>query len=283
MKNIKRKIDPNKPKIKIPIGKEYIAVKEIVKKNKLHTICQSGMCPNVAECWGNGTATFMILGDICTRSCKFCSVKTGKPLPVDNTEPQKLAQSIKLMKLKHCVITSVDRDDLSDGGAEIWAKTVNEIRKQNPGITIETLIPDFTYNKESLNKIIKVKPDIVSHNLETVERLSKQVRVQARYNRSLEVLKYLSENGIKTKSGIMLGLGETTKEIEKTMDDLLSVNCKIITIGQYLQPTKQNLKVEKFYTEDEFLSLKKIAKDKGFKFVESGALVRSSYHAEKHI
>ena len=207
MKNIKRKIDPNKPKVKIPIGKEYIAVKEIVIKNKLHTICQSGMCPNVAECWGNGTATFMILGDICTRSCKFCSVKTGKPLPVDKKEPAKLAASIKLMGLKHCVITSVDRDDLPDGGSEIWAETVSEIRKKNKGITIETLIPDFQFNKNQLNKIIEVKPDIVSHNLETVERLSKQVRVQARYNRSLDVLKYLNDNGIKTKTGIMLGLG----------------------------------------------------------------------------
>ena len=283
MKNTKRKIDPNKPKIKIPIGKKYITVKEIVNKNKLHTICQSGMCPNVAECWGNGTATFMILGDICTRSCKFCSVKTGKPFPVDKTEPEKLAKSIKLMKLKHCVITSVDRDDLVDGGSEIWAETVTKIQEYNAGITIETLIPDFQFNKEQLNKIIKVKPNIVSHNLETVERLSKQVRIQARYKRSLQVLKYLSDNGIKTKSGIMLGLGETKEEILKTMDDLLSVNCKIITIGQYLQPTKENLTVKKFYTDEEFLSLKNIAKNKGFKFVESGSLVRSSYHAEKHI
>ena len=209
--------------------------------------------------------------------------KTGKPLPVDKTEPEKLALSIKLMKLKHCVITSVDRDDLPDGGSEIWAETVIKIREYNKGITIETLIPDFQFNTKQLNKIIKVKPDIVSHNLETVERLSKQVRVQARYKRSLQVLKYLSDNGIKTKSGIMLGLGETKEEILKTMDDLLSVNCKIITIGQYLQPTKENLTVKKFYTEAEFLSLKNIAKNKGFKFVESGSLVRSSYHAEKHI
>ena len=279
----KRKIDPNKPKIKIPIGKEYIAVKEIVKKNKLHTICQSGMCPNVAECWGNGTATFMILGDICTRSCKFCSVKTGKPYPVDKNEPEKLANSIKLMRLKHCVITSVDRDDLPDGGSLIWAETVKKIREKNKGITIETLIPDFQFDKTNLDRIIEVHPDIVSHNLETVERLSKQVRVQAKYERSLSVLKYLSDNKITTKSGIMLGLGETHDEILQTMDDLLSVNCKIITIGQYLQPTKKNLPVQKFYTEKEFYDLKNIAKLKGFKFVESGALVRSSYHAEKHI
>lgn len=279
----KRKIDPNKPKIKIPIGKEYIAVKEIVNKNKLHTICQSGMCPNVSECWGNGTATFMILGDICTRSCKFCSVKTGVPLPVDKSEPEKLAISIKLMKLKHCVITSVDRDDLPDGGANIWAETVNQIRKHNKHITIETLIPDFKFIKSQLDKIITVKPNIVSHNLETVERLSKQVRVQAKYKRSLNVLKYLYDNGIKTKSGIMLGLGETKEEILKTMDDLLKINCSIITIGQYLQPTQNNIPVKKYYSEIEFQELEEIAKAKGFKYVESGALVRSSYHAEKHI
>ena len=283
MNKQKRKIDPNKPKVKIPIGKNYISVKEIVKKNNLHTICQSGMCPNVSECWGNGTATFMILGDICTRSCKFCSVATGKPLPVDEKEPEKLANSIKLMKLRHCVITSVDRDDLPDGGADIWAKTITKIKEINKNITIETLIPDFQFNKISLNKIINAKPNIVSHNLETVERLSKQVRVQAKYNRSLKVLKYLNDNGITTKSGIMLGLGETHDEILKTMDDLLSVNCKIITIGQYLQPTKNNLPVKKFYNENEFFKLKNIAVTKGFKFVESGSLVRSSYHAEKHI
>lgn len=283
MNKQKRKIDPNKPKVKIPIGKNYISVKEIVKKNNLHTICQSGMCPNVSECWGNGTATFMILGDICTRSCKFCSVATGKPLPIDEKEPEKLANSIKLMKLRHCVITSVDRDDLPDGGADIWAKTITKIKEINKNITIETLIPDFQFNKISLNKIINAKPNIVSHNLETVERLSKQVRVQAKYNRSLKVLKYLNDNGITTKSGIMLGLGETHDEILKTMDDLLSVNCKIITIGQYLQPTKNNLPVKKFYNENEFFKLKNIAVTKGFKFVESGSLVRSSYHAEKHI
>ncbi len=283
MNKQKRKIDPNKPKVKIPIGKNYISVKEIVKKNNLHTICQSGMCPNVSECWGNGTATFMILVDICTRSCKFCSVATGKPLPIDEKEPEKLANSIKLMKLRHCVITSVDRDDLPDGGADIWAKTITKIKEINKNITIETLIPDFQFNKTSLNKIINAKPNIVSHNLETVERLSKQVRVQAKYNRSLKVLKYLNDNGITTKSGIMLGLGETHDEILKTMDDLLSVNCKIITIGQYLQPTKNNLPVKKFYNENEFFKLKNIAVTKGFKFVESGSLVRSSYHAEKHI
>ncbi len=279
----KRIIDPNKPKVKLPSGKNYFLLKNIVAENKLNTICESGNCPNIAECWGNGTATFLILGEICTRSCKFCSVITGKPLDVDINEPIKIARTIKLMKLKHCVITSVDRDDLEDGGSIIWHETIAQIRKFNPNITIETLIPDFQFNKEQLNRIIIAKPEIVSHNLETVERLSKEVRVQAKYKRSLQVLEYLKTKGIKTKSGIMVGLGETDEEIYKTMDDLLKVECKILTIGQYLQPTKDKLKVERFVSPEKFKEYYSIAKNKGFDIVESGSLVRSSYHADKHL
>jgi lipoic acid synthetase len=225
----------------------------------------------------------MILGNICTRSCRFCSVETGKPLPPEIDEPIKIADSVKHMKLKHCVITSVDRDDLQDGGATHWANTVNAIKSINPLTTIEILIPDFKFDKKSLDIVIESKPDIISHNLETVENLTKQIRVQAKYQRSLDVLKYLSENNATTKSGIMLGLGETVEEIHNTMNDLLNVGCKIITIGQYLQPTSNNLKVEKYYSEEEFAALKYTALQKGFKIAECGSLVRSSYHAEKHL
>ncbi len=280
---MKRKIDPNKPKIKIPFGKEYIRVKEIVKEHNLHTICESGNCPNLAECWSAGTSTFMILGDICTRSCKFCSVKTGKPFPPDESEPEKIAKSVKLMALKHCVLTSVDRDDLEDGGVNFWAEVINKIREINPKVTIETLIPDFDGKEELLDVIVKVKPEVVSHNLETVKSLSDKIRSKAKYNRSLRVLKYLAEKGVVTKSGIMLGLGEEKDEVLQLMDDLLSVNCRIITIGQYLQPTKDNIPVQKFVSESEFQALKSIAIEKGFKMVESGSLIRSSYHAEKHV
>jgi lipoic acid synthetase len=277
------KIDPNKPKVKLPSGKSYLSVKQAVEEKKLHTICQSGNCPNLAECWGAGTATFMILGNICTRSCRFCSVETGKPLPPDIDEPIKIAESVKHMKLKHCVITSVDRDDLKDGGAQHWANTVNAIKSINPLTTIEILIPDFKFDKKSLDIVIESKPDIISHNLETVERLTKQIRVQAKYQRSLDVLKYLSENNATVKSGIMLGLGENVEEIHNTMNDLLNVGCKIITIGQYLQPTSNNVKVEKYYSDEEFATLKYTALQKGFKIAECGSLVRSSYHAEKHL
>ncbi len=280
---MKRKIDPNKPKIKIPFGKQYIRTKEIVKENNLHTICESGNCPNLAECWSAGTSTFMILGDICTRSCKFCSVKTGKPLSPDSDEPLRIAKSVKLMNLKHCVLTSVDRDDLEDKGAGFWAEVVNKVREVNPKVTLETLIPDFDGLPELLDKIIEVKPEVVSHNLETVERLSNRIRSRAKYDRSLKVLKYLEENGITTKSGIMLGLGEDTEEVLQLMDDLLDVNCRIITIGQYLQPTKDHIPVQRFVSEEEFLDLKRIALKKGFNMVESGSLIRSSYHAEKHV
>lgn len=280
---MKRQIDPNKPKIKLPVGGKYIETKETVLKFGLHTICQSGNCPNLAECWQAGTATFMILGDICTRSCKFCSVATGKPLPPDDDEPIRVAESIKKMKLRHCVVTSVDRDDLPDGGAEHWNRTINAIKQLNPSITIEVLIPDFWGKYELIDKVIDAKPNIISHNLETIERLTPAVRSVAKYRRSLNVLEYIAKKGITAKSGIMLGLGETINEIEQTMDDLLHVGCKIITIGQYLQPTKENLPVLKFYSNEEFKQLETLAKLKGFDFVESGALVRSSYHAEKHV
>lgn len=280
---MKRQIDPNKPKVKIPSGKDYLQTKSIVEQYRLHTICQSGNCPNIRECWQAGTATFMILGDICTRSCKFCSVTTGKPLPIDVNEPQRVAESIKIMKLKHAVVTSVDRDDLPDYGAQHWANTILAIKELNPGITIEVLIPDFMGREDLLDLIIQAKPDVVSHNLETVKRLTPTIRSVAKYDRSLHVLQYLAKNGMKTKSGIMVGLGETREEIEQTMDDLLKVDCRILTIGQYLQPTKDNIKVEKFYTPDEFDELKTIALQKGFIHVESSSLVRSSYHAEKHV
>jgi len=281
--SIKQQIDPHKPKIKLPRGKKYIQIKNIVHQHHLHTICESGRCPNLAECWGNGTATLMILGNICTRACKFCSVPTGKPLPPDKNEPQEIAKSIQLMGLSHCVLTSVDRDDLPDFGAGFWAETIETIRQLNPKTTLEVLIPDFNYDKSALDKIIAVHPEIVSHNVETVRRLTPKIRSRAQYDRSLAVLQYLKENSITTKSGIMLGMGETIKEIDQVMDDLLTVGCKIITIGQYLQPTPKNLPVKKFVTKEEFERHKKTALAKGFDFVESDSLVRSSYHAEKHV
>jgi lipoic acid synthetase len=258
-------------------------VREIVDKHKLHTICQSGNCPNMGECWGGGTATFMILGNICTRSCGFCSVATGRPLEVDPFEPGRVAKSVKLMGVKHAVITSVDRDDLKDGGSEIWAATVRAIRHQSPGTTLETLIPDFAGKWENLQRIIDVAPEIVSHNLETVRRLTKQVRIQAKYDRSLEVLFRLKKGGMRTKSGIMLGLGETEQEVLETMEDLRSVQVDILTIGQYLQPTPKHLPVQEFITPEQFAVYKEIGLKMGFRYVESGPLVRSSYHAERHI
>lgn len=275
-----------KPKwlrVKLPTGQAYKEVREIVSEHKLHTICESGHCPNMGECWGAGTATFMILGNICTRSCGFCNVATGKPLEADPFEPGRVANSVKLMKVKHAVITSVDRDDLPDGGSEIWAQTVRAIRHQSPGTTLETLIPDFAGKWENLARIIQVAPEIVSHNLETVRRLTKGVRIQAKYDRSLEVLRRLHQGGIKTKSGVMLGLGETFDEVVETMDDLRSVNCQILTLGQYLQPTPKHLPVAEFIHPDTFSELKEIGLKKGFRYVESGPLVRSSYHAEKHL
>ncbi len=278
---IKRK--PEWLKIKLAKGDEFLKVKEIVTKNQLHTICQSGDCPNMGECWSKGTATFMILGDICTRNCKFCNVTTGKPLPPDNEEPVKIANSIKLMQLKHCVITSVDRDDLEDFGASHWAKTISKIKEINPLTTIEVLIPDFQGNTTLIQKVIDAKPDIISHNLETVERLTPLVRSKARYHLSLKVLKYISDAGLKAKSGIMLGLGETEEEIFKTMDDLIEAGCSIITIGQYLQPSRLNYPVADYIIPEKFEEYRKIALSKGFLYAESAPLVRSSYHAENQI
>ncbi len=274
---------PDWLRVKLPTGEEYKKVRNIVEEHKLHTICSSGNCPNMGECWSAGTATFMILGNVCTRSCGFCAVATGKPMEADPFEPLRVAKSVKLMNLKHTVLTSVDRDDLKDGGSEIWAQTILKVRELNPGITIETLIPDFQGKWENLKRLIDVKPDIVSHNLETVRRLTKEVRVQAKYDRSLEVLKRLSDEGVVTKSGIMLGLGETEEEILETMDDLVTVGVQIMTLGQYLQPTKNHLPVAEFITPEKFEYYKNIGLQKGLRYVESGPLVRSSYHAEKHI
>lgn len=274
---------PDWLRVKLPIGKEYREVRQIVSEHKLHTICESGSCPNMGECWGNGTATFMILGNTCTRSCGFCNVHTGKPLPVDWEEPKMVAESIRLMKLKHAVITSVDRDDLKDGGSMIWVETVNEVRKACPGITMETLVPDFQGKWENLQRIIDVHPELVSHNLETVRRLTKEVRVQAKYDRSLEALKRLKEGGMKTKSGIMLGLGETEEEVYETMDDLRNVGVDVLTIGQYMQPSQNHLVVIEFIKPEIFANYKEIGLRKGFRFVESGPLIRSSYHAERHL
>jgi lipoic acid synthetase len=279
-----RMAKPDWLKIKLPSGREFSEVKQNVEQHKLHTICESGKCPNQTECWGVGTATLMILGNTCTRSCMFCSVATGNPEQVDITEPLRVAESVKLMGLKHVVITSVDRDDLTDGGSKIWSATIRAIRKHNPGVTMETLIPDFKGNEENIQRIIDVKPEVVSHNLETVKRLTREVRVQARYERSLEVLRKLKEGGIeRTKSGLMLGLGETEAEIYEAMDDLRESKVDILTLGQYLQPTKKHLAVSRYVTPGEFALYKEAALSKGFRYVESGPMVRSSYHAEKHL
>lgn len=275
-----------KPKwlrVKLPTGENYRTVRSLVDKHNLHTICESGSCPNMGECWGEGTATFMILGNICTRSCGFCAVKTGRPEAVDIYEPGKIAHSVKTMGVKHAVITSVDRDDLPDGGGEIWTQTINAIRYQSPQTTLETLIPDFAGNWNNLQMIIDVAPEIVSHNLETVRRLTKQVRIQAKYDRSLEVLFRLKKGGMKTKSGLMLGLGETEEEIIETMADLRSVEVDVLTLGQYLQPTSKHLPIVEFVTPERFDKYKAIGLEMGFRYVESGPLVRSSYHAEKHL
>ena len=274
---------PDWLKIKVPSGKEYIRVKDIVNQHKLHTICTSGHCPNMHECWGRGTATLMILGDICTRSCKFCNVKTGRPLAVDHLEPKRVAQSVKLMQLKHCVLTSVDRDDLNDLGAGIWAETVREIKKLNPGTTIETLIPDFDARPELIMQVVEAGPEVVSHNLETVRRITPQVRSRAKYDTSLKTLEVIAASKAVTKSGIMVGLGETFEEVLETMDDLRAVGVEVLTIGQYLQPTREHWPVKEYVTPDTFTKYEKAGLEKGFRFVESSPLVRSSYHAEKHV
>ena len=275
-----------KPKwlrVKLPTGENYRKVRGLVDQHNLHTICESGSCPNMGECWGEGTATFMILGNICTRSCGFCGVQTGKPDAVDEFEPGKVANSVKIMGVKHAVITSVDRDDLKDGGANIWAQTIRAIRQQSPGTTLETLIPDFAGNWDNLQILINAAPEIVSHNLETVRRLTKQVRIQAKYDRSLELLFRLKKGSMRTKSGVMLGLGETPEEVIETMQDLRAVQVDILTLGQYLQPTPKHLPVAEFIEPEQFEYYKKLGIEMGFRYVESGPLVRSSYHAEKHL
>ncbi|MDD2412369.1 MAG: lipoyl synthase [Bacteroidales bacterium] len=271
---------PSWLKIKVSGGKEYVKIKDIVEKNNLHTICSSGKCPNIGECWSKGAATFMIAGDICTRSCKFCATETGKPLPLDENEPFAIANSVKLMSLRHTVITSVDRDDLADGGANHWAKTILEIRKVAPETIIEVLIPDFDAKPELIKIVVDASPDIISHNIETARRLTPQVRSRAKYDVSLKTLSIIAQSGIMTKSGIMVGIGETKEEIEETMVDLYNAGCRMLTIGQYLQPTKEKLEVDRYVHPDEFEQYKKFGIKLGYKQVESGPLVRSSYMAE---
>ncbi|MCE2816670.1 MAG: lipoyl synthase [Cryomorphaceae bacterium] len=275
---------PNWLRVKLPTGENYRAVRNVVDQYKLHTICESGRCPNMGECWGEGTATFMILGNICTRSCGFCNVATGRPLPVDWDEPDRVARSIQRMKIKHAVLTSVDRDDLPDGGSIIWGETVRAVRRLSPGTTMETLIPDFRGITDQIDRLIEAAPEVVSHNMETVRRLTRQVRIQAQYDRSLEVLRYLKANGVnRTKTGIMLGLGETEDELYQTLDDVRSVGVDVVTLGQYLQPSPRHLPVQRFVEPDEFERLGAYARTLGFRHVESSPLVRSSYHAERHV
>lgn len=270
-------------KISIGANERYTETKRIVENHCLHTICSSGRCPNMGECWGKGTATFMIGGDICTRSCKFCNTQTGRPLPLDADEPTHVAESIALMKLSHAVVTSVDRDDLPDLGAGHWARTITEIKRINPDTTIEVLIPDFQGRMELVDKIITTNPEIISHNMETVRRISPLVRSAADYETSLQVIRRIAESGITAKSGIMVGLGETPSEVEELMDDLLTTGCSILTIGQYLQPTRRHYPVEEYVTPEQFAQYQQTGLEKGFEQVESAPLVRSSYHAEKHI
>lgn len=283
-KTVLHKKKPEWIRVKLPTGKKYTELRGLVENYKLNTICTSGSCPNMGECWAEGTATFMILGNICTRSCAFCGVQTGRPSAVDWAEPEKVANSIKIMKIKHAVITSVDRDDLKDMGSIIWAETVNAIRRINHNTTLETLIPDFQGNTRNLDRIIEVAPEVVSHNVETVSRLTRKVRVQAKYKTSLDVLRYLKDQGInRTKSGIMLGLGEREEEVLETLNDLREAKVDVVTIGQYLQPSKKHLPVHSFVTPDQFKTYETYALNLGFRHVESGPLVRSSYKAHKHI
>jgi lipoic acid synthetase len=270
-------------KVKLPTGENYKKVRQLVDHYQLHTICESGNCPNMGECWGEGTATFMILGNTCTRSCSFCAVATGRAMGYDTDEPKRVAEAVKLMKVKHAVITSVNRDELPDKGAKVWADTIRLIKQECPETTMETLIPDFMTKWDLLYQVIDEKPEVVSHNMETVKRLYRKVRPQAKYERSLEQIRLTKERGRRTKSGIMLGLGETEQEVLEIMDDLVANGCDVLTLGQYLQPTKMHLNVEEFITPEQFAFYKEAGLSKGFKYVESGALVRSSYHAEKHI
>lgn len=278
-----RQKKPNWLRVKLPVGQSYREVRGIVDEHKLHTICESGNCPNMGECWGAGTATFMILGNVCTRSCGFCAVATGRPSAVDWKEPERLANAVKLMGVKHCVITSVDRDDLKDGGSTIWAATVRKVREVSPGTTMETLIPDFKGVWDNLDRVLETRPEVVSHNMETVKRLTRLIRPQSKYDRSLEVLQRIRAVGIRTKSGIMLGLGETEPEILETIDDLANAGVQVLTVGQYLQPTKMHAEVIEYVHPDKFEFYREYALNKGFMFVESSPLVRSSYHAEKHV
>lgn len=281
---IKRKISkPDWLKIQLPNTADYKWMNQTIRDNNLHTICTSGKCPNAAECWSKGTATFMILGNICTRACKFCNVPTGRPLAVDKNEPIKVARSIQIMKLKHAVITSVDRDDLEDGGASIWAETIRQVKLLNPGLTMEVLIPDFNGLHHLIQQVIDAQPEVISHNLETVRRLTPVIRTKAKYDLSLKTLKYISDKGMVAKSGVMLGLGETEEEVYQAMDDLRQAGVQVMTIGQYLQPSKENLPVVEYITPEVFKKYKEVGLSKGFSFVESGPLVRSSYHAEDHI
>ncbi len=279
----RQRTKPDWLKIQLPTGPNYASVKKIVRENKLHTICEDGNCPNMGECWGSGTATLMILGNVCTRSCSFCAVATGRPNEYDLDEPKRVAEAVKLMKLKHCVITSVNRDELSDKGSNVWADTIRRIKIMNPEITIETLIPDFKSDWEALERVLNEKPEVISHNMETVKRLYRIVRPQAKYERSLEQIKRTKDYGLRTKSGIMVGLGETEEEVFEIMDDLVVNGCDVMTIGQYLQPTKMHLQVKEYVTPMQFARYKEVGLKKGFKIVESGPMVRSSYHAEKHV
>jgi len=278
-----KRVKPDWLKIELPTGENYTHVRQLVDKHKLHTICESGKCPNKGECWGAGTATFMILGNTCTRSCSFCAVATGRPTEYDLDEPKRVAEAIKLMQVKHAVITSVNRDELKDKGATVWAETINAVKKMSPQTTMETLIPDFKANWDLLYQVIDEKPEVVSHNMETVERLYRIVRPQAKYERSLQQIKLTKERGRRTKSGVMLGLGETDEEVYKIMDDLVNFGCDVLTLGQYLQPTKNHLAVKEYVHPDKFAHFKEEGLIRGFNFVESGPLVRSSYHAERHI
>jgi lipoic acid synthetase len=280
---LQKRSKPDWLRVKLPIGENYKNVRNLVDTHKLHTICESGNCPNMGECWGAGTATFMILGNVCTRSCGFCAVATGRPEAIDWNEPQRVAEAIHLMKVKHAVITSVDRDEIKDGGSIIWYNTIKAVKALNPDTTLETLIPDFKGQRENIQRIIEAAPQVVSHNVETVERLTKQVRIQAKYWRSMEVIKVLKEGGMRTKSGIMLGLGEAKEEVFQTLEDLKAAGCDVVTIGQYLQPGKRHLAVQRFVHPDEFKEYKEYGYSIGLDYVESGPLVRSSYHSERHL
>jgi len=279
---IERERLPRWMKMVMPKGESYSMIKNLMNRHQLHTICSSGNCPNIGECWNRGTATFMILGDICTRNCKFCGVTTGKPLPPDPGEPHRISESVRIMKLKHAVITSVDRDDLPDLGAGIWAETILEVKKRNPETKIEALIPDFQGKTELIQKVIEAAPEVISHNLETVERLTPKIRSMAKYRTSLEIIRCITNSGIISKSGIMLGLGETEAEVLQAMDDLLAVGCKVMTIGQYLAPTLSHIQIVEYILPEQFEKYRIIGLEKGFSFVESGPLVRSSYRAELH-